>query len=249
MNYAVTNQVATLTFADPEKANALDEAAWQAMKAAFERADADPDVHVVLLTGAGKHFCAGMDLSVLGSLKERIAPTPEATERQLVAFIENIQDCITAIERCGKPVIAAIHGGCIGGGVDIVSACDMRYCTEEAYFTVKEIDLGIVADIGTLQRLPYILQPGLVAELAYTGRKVYGPEAQAIGLVNRVFVDRPALLEGVGELAAEIASKPAAVVRGIKANLLFSRENTTAEGLRYVARYSANLMLRQLQMK
>ncbi|MEO0734284.1 MAG: enoyl-CoA hydratase-related protein, partial [Bacteroidota bacterium] len=115
--------------------------------------------------------------------------------------------------------------------------------TEEAYFTVKEVDLGIVADIGTLQRLPKILQPGLVAELALTGRKVFGPEAAAIGLVNRTYSDRAALLAGVGEVAAAIAGKPPRVVRGIKQNLLYAREHGMEESLEYVAGYSADLLL------
>jgi len=243
MKTTISGHVATLIFAHPDRANALGEEDWEAMKTAFEAADADDDVHVVILTGEGKHFCAGMDLAVLGSLQSRLGPTPEETKARLVAFIEGIQSAITAIEQCRKPVLAAIHGGCIGGGVDIVTACDIRYCTEDAYFTVKEIDLGIVADIGTLQRLPNILQPGLVAELAYTGRKMYGPEALASGLVNRHFPDRDAMIAGVNEVAAAIAAKPTKVVQGIKNNLLFKRENTTEESLRYVARYSAGLML------
>lgn len=245
MNIFIHKHVATLTFAHPERANALDEAAWAAMRDAFVTVDQNPDVHVVILNGEGKHFCAGMDLSVLGSLQQRVAPTPEETKVRLVEFIEHIQDCITAIERCRKPVLAAVHGGCIGGGVDIVTACDIRYCTEGAYFTVKEIDLGIVADIGTLQRLPYILQPGLVAELALTGRKMFGPEASVTGLVNRTYEDRGSLLAGVTEMAEMIAAKPPHVVRGIKENLLYARENTTAESLRFVAGYSAGLLLGQ----
>lgn len=243
MKTTVANHVATLTFAHPDRANALGEEDWEAMKTAFEAADADDDVHVIILTGEGKHFCAGMDLAVLGSLQNRLAPTPEETHARLVAFIEGIQATITAIERCRKPVLAAIHGGCIGGGVDIVTACDIRYCTEDAYFTVKEIDFGIVADIGTLQRLPHILQPGLVAELAFTGRKMHGPEALASGMVNRTFPNRAALISGVTEVAAAIAAKPTAVIQGIKNNLLYKREHGTDESLRYVARYSANLLL------
>jgi enoyl-CoA hydratase len=243
MKITVNNHIATLTFANPERANALDEAAWEAMKTAFEAADADDDVHIVILTGEGKHFCAGMDLAVLGSLQTRLAPTPEETKTQLIAFIEKIQATITAIERCRKPVLAAIHGGCIGGGVDIVTACDMRYCTEDAYFTVKEIDFGIVADIGTLQRLPHILQPGLVAELAFTGRKMYGPEALATGMVNRTFPDREALINGVTEIATAIATKPTKIIQGIKNNLLYKREHDTEESLKYVASFSADLLL------
>lgn len=243
MQQSLNAHVLTLTFNYPERANALDETAWADMKAAFEAADANDEVHAVILTGEGKHFCAGMDLSVLGSIQQRVAPTPEETRDRLVAFIEHIQSCITAIERCRKPVIAAIDGGCIGGGVDIVTACDIRLCTEAAYFTVKEVDLGIVADIGTLQRLPFILHPGLVAELALTGRKMFGPEAAATGLVNRTCPDREALLGAARDLAEAIAAKPPAVVRGIKENLLYARENTTEASLRHVARYSAGLLL------
>jgi enoyl-CoA hydratase len=243
MHILVKDHIATLTFGAPERANSLNEADWQAMKDAFEAVDADPEVHVVILCGEGKHFCAGMDLAVLGSLQSRMAPTPEETHAQLIVFIEHIQDCITAIERCSKPVLAAIHGGCIGGGVDIVTACDIRYCTEDAYFTVKEIDFGIVADIGTLQRLPHILQPGLVAELAFTGRKMFGPEAKSAGMVNRTFGNRDALLAGANEVAAVIAAKPLKVVQGIKHNLLYKREHGTAESLGYVARFSAKLLL------
>jgi len=246
MNYSVSSNIATLTFANPEKANSLDEAAWEAMREAFARAGADPEVNVVILAGEGRHFCAGMDLSVLGSLQQRMTEDPTETERQLVAFIEKIQGCITAIEHCRKPVIAAIHGGCIGGGVDIITACDVRYCTEDAYFTVKEVDFGIVADIGTLQRLPGIVPPGMAAELAFTGRKVFGAEAKAIGLVNQVFTDRTSLLAGVGEVAATIAAKPPVVIQGIKENLLFTRDHATEESLAFVARYSARLMLQQM---
>jgi len=243
MNISVNAHVATLTFSAPERANSLNEADWQAMKDAFEQIDADPEVHAAILCGEGKHFCAGMDLAVLGSLQSRLAPTPEETHARLVAFIEHVQACITAIERCSKPVLAAVHGGCIGGGVDIVTACDARYCTEEAYFTVKEVDFGIVADIGTLQRLPHMLQPGLVAELAFTGRKMYGPEARTAGLVNRTFANRDTLLTGVTEVAGLIAAKPPKIVQGIKHNLLYKREHGTEESLRYIAGFSANLML------
>jgi enoyl-CoA hydratase len=243
MNVSIQSHIATLTFSAPEKANSLDEAAWAAMRDAFNAADANPDVHVIILTGEGKHFCAGMDLAVLGSLQQRMAGTREESKKELIVFIEDIQDCITVIERCSKPVLAAIHGGCIGGGVDIVTACDIRYCTEDAYFTVKEVDFGIVADIGTLQRLPHILHPGLAAELAFTGRKMFGPEAIANGMVNRTYADREALINGVTEIATAIAAKPPRVIAGIKHNLLYKREHGTAESLRYIAGYSSDLLL------
>lgn len=247
MTVHVADHVATLTFPNPERANALDEAGWASLKAACEQVGADPAVRVIVVAGEGKHFCAGMDLSVLTSLQSRVSADPAETRRRLVDFILHLQSTVTALEQCPQPVLAAVHGGCIGGGVDLVTACDIRYCTEEAYFTVKEVDLGIVADMGTLQRLPHILHPGLVAELALTARRMYGPEAAATGLVNRTFPDREALLAGVYDVARQIATKPPAVVRGIKHNLLHAREHGTADSLRHVAEYSADLMLQGIK--
>lgn len=243
MKTSITTHIATVTFPHPDRANALGEADWDALGDTFRELSGNDDVHVIILAGEGKHFCAGMDLSVLGSLQARASGTKEEMVARLETFILRIQASITAIEQCRQPVLAAIHGGCIGGGVDIVSACDMRYCSEDAYFTVKEVDFGIVADIGTLQRLPYILQPGLVSELAFTGRKLFAPEAVSTGLVNRSFPDREALLAGVTEIAASIASKPPKVIAGIKHNLLHQREHGTADSLKYVAGYSARLLL------
>ena len=246
MQLTIKDHVATLTLDQPRRANALDEAGWYALRDHAQELGEREDVHVILLRAEGKHFCAGMDLSVLGSLQQRLAPTPEETRAGLINFIKGIQDCITALEECPQPVIAAVQGGCIGGGVDLVTACDIRYCTEDAYFTVKEVDLGIVADIGTLQRLPKILHPGLVAELAYTGRKMYGPEAARSGLVNTAFPDVDTLDANVLAIAERIAAKPTSVIRGIKHNLLYTRENGTARALDHVAHYSADLMLRSL---
>ncbi|SEP65289.1 enoyl-CoA hydratase-related protein [Neolewinella agarilytica] len=243
MKTSISNHIATVTFSHPDRANALGEADWDAMGDTFRELDENDDVHVVILAGEGKHFCAGMDLAVLGSLQARAIGTKAEMIAQLETFILRIQASITAIEQCRKPVLAAIHGGCIGGGVDIISACDIRYCSEDAYFTVKEVDFGIVADIGTLQRLPYILQPGLVSELAFTGRKMFAPEALRSGLVNQSFSNRETLLAGVTEIAASIASKPPRVIAGIKHNLLYQREHSTADSLKYVADYSANLLL------
>ncbi|MBB4077470.1 enoyl-CoA hydratase [Lewinella aquimaris] len=242
MKYAVSEKIATLTFDRPERANALDIAGWEAMRAAFERADADEAVNVVVLTGEGKHFCAGIDLSVLAGLQETLTGKQKEIEEQLRDFIANLQDCITAIERCRKPVIAAVYGGCIGGGVDIITACDLRYCTTDAYFSVKEVDLGIVADLGTLQRLPRIVSPGIAAELAFTARRVDGKEAQRIGLVNEALANAKQLQFRVGQTADAIAAKPPRITAGIKATLLHQRNHTLPEGLDYVASYSAALM-------
>jgi len=184
----IENHVAHLAFDRPEKSNSLHAEAWHEMKAVFEHLDENPEVRVIVLSGNGKHFCAGIDLALLMDLNRHDAISCEGRKREEVRkFIYMLQDCITAIEKCRKPVIVAVHKACLGGGVDIVSACDIRYCTDDAYFSIKEVDMGLVADIGTMQRLPKILNAGIMAELAYTGRNVSGPEAKEIGLCNQSY--------------------------------------------------------------
>ncbi|RMG24653.1 MAG: crotonase/enoyl-CoA hydratase family protein [Bacteroidetes bacterium] len=239
----IEDQLAQLAFNRPEKANSLHLPAWEEMRQIFEELDERQDVRAVVLSGAGKHFCAGIDLQTLMSIQQLNALKCEGRKREkLRQFILNLQDTITSIERCRKPVMAAIHGACLGGGVDIISACDMRYCTADAYFAIKEIDLGLVADLGTMQRLPTILNPGRMAELAYTGRKVYGEEAARIGLVNTVFESREKMMEGVGEIAKAIAAKSPLCIRGTKEMLLYKRDHPVGDSLNYMAAWNAAML-------
>ena len=239
----INNYVADLSFNRPGKANSLHEKSWEEMKLAIDHLSNDPSVRVVVLSGEGKHFCAGMDLETLMS-QQQAGEKCEARRRQhLKKFIVKIQDCITSIEKCKKPVLAAIHGGCIGGGINIAATCDIRYCSEDAYFTIKEIDLGIVADIGVLQRMPHIVHPGIMAELAYTGRHVSGNEAKEIGLVNQCYPNRDEMMKGVREIAGMIAAKSPLVVQGIKENLLFTRDHTVDDSLQYISNYNAGMLM------
>lgn len=240
----IANKIAQVAFNRPEKANALHMEAWLEMQSIFEALSSDDNVRVVVLSGEGKHFCSGIDLELLMSVSsfQSISCTAKRSEK-IRAFILTLQDTISAIEKCSKPVIAAVHGGCIGGAVDIVSACDMRYCTNEAYFSIKEIDLGMVADIGTLQRLPKIISHAIVAEMAYTGRKVAGPEAQSIGLVNRSFESKETLMEGVGQVATTIASKSPLSIRGTKEILRYTRDHSVDDSLNYMATWNASMLL------
>lgn len=239
----INSGIATLTFNRPEKANSLDVASWEEMKMAFEYLDQQRVVRVIVLSGNGKHFCAGMDLMALMTVQQSASSCAALARDEIRSFVLKIQDCISSIERCRKPVIAAIHGGCIGGGVDIISACDMRYCTDDAYFSIKEVDLGIVADIGTLQRLPNIIHPGIMAELTYTGRKCHGTEAQSIGLVNQSYTNQEEMTTAVSEIAKSISEKSPLVIRGIKEVLLHKRDHSVADSLRYVANYNAAMLL------
>lgn len=241
---SIENKIAQVAFNRPEKSNALHAEAWDELKAVFEHLHEAPEVRVIILSGEGKNFCSGIDLSLLMNIQQVQSIKGEARKREaLRKTIVKLQDCISAIENCRKPVLAAIHRACIGGGVDIVSACDMRYCTEDAYFTIKEIDLGLVADIGTLQRLPKILNPGIVAEMAYTGRKVGGSEAKEIGLVNRIYADKESMLNGITEIAATIAEKSPVCIRGTKEILLYTRDHSVNDALHYMATWNAGMLI------
>ena len=249
MNYeifsvSIADKIAHVTFNRPEKANSLNQKGWDEMKAIFEELDDNDEVRVIILSGEGKHFCAGIDLTLLMDVGRMSGIKCEGRKREkLRDLVFGLQAPINAIEKCRKPVLAAIHGGCIGGGIDIISACDMRYCTDDAYFTVKEIDMGMVADLGTLQRLPKIIHEGMAREMAYTGRKVGGSEAQTIGLTNRSFPDKETMMNEVGKIAATIASKSPLSIRGTKEILLHTRDHSVEDGLRYMAAWNAAMLM------
>ncbi|NXE57950.1 ECH1 protein, partial [Casuarius casuarius] len=186
---------------------------------------------------------AGLDLVEMGS--EFLVAGEDAARRawKLRQKIRAYQESFSALEKCPKPVIAAVHGACIGGGVDLVTACDIRYCSQDAWFQVKEVDIGLAADVGTLQRLPKIVgSQSLVNELAFTARKLTAPEALSCGLVSRVFPDKAALLQGALELAATVASKSPVAVQGTKVNLVYARDHPVPEGLRYAATWNMSML-------
>ena len=244
LNVEIANKIALVSFNRPEKANALHMDAWHEMKAVFEALSLADDVRVVILSGEGKHFCAGIDLELLMSIGKLTDMDCSGRRSEKVRqLIVALQQSVSSIEKCSKPVLAAIHNGCIGGGVDIATACDMRYCTEEAYFTIKEIDLGMVADIGTLQRLPKIISPGMAAEMAYTGRKVFGPEAKIIGLVNHCYSSKEELMEGVVQIASVIASKSPLSIRGTKNVLHYTIDHSVDDALNYMAVWNSAMLL------
>ncbi len=240
----IRNHVAHVAFNRPEKSNALHRASWVEMQDVFESIDKNPDVRCVILSGEGRNFCAGIDLSLLMEVTQFDNISCEGRKREAIReFIYFLQGTITAIEKCRKPVLAAIHRACIGGAIDIISACDMRYCTEDAFFSIKEVDMGLVADIGTMQRLPKIIPSGIMAELAYTGRKFDGSEAKEIGLVNRIYNDKETMMEDVTAIAEVIAAKSPLVIRGTKEILQYTRDHTVEESLKYMGTYNAAYLL------
>ncbi|MEZ5627044.1 MAG: crotonase/enoyl-CoA hydratase family protein [Rhodocyclaceae bacterium] len=236
--------LARIAFNRPDRANALDADLWQAMRSAFQWADQTDAVRVVVLAGEGANFCAGIDLSLLASIPEQIRHAdPARAQEKLRHLIRDLQDCVSAIARCRKPVIAAIQGACIGGGVDIVTACDMRYASADARLAVREIDMAMAADVGTLQRLPRLVPEGIARELAFTGREIDADEAARIGLVNRVFDSTDALAVGVEKIARRIAAKSPLAIRGTKAVLNYNLDHSIEDGLAFVANWNASALL------
>jgi enoyl-CoA hydratase/carnithine racemase len=249
MNYktlevTLTDKIATVVLNRPEKANAMEEAMWHEIRAAMQWADATPEVRCVIIQGAGKHFTAGIDLAMLASLSAAIRDDDEARSREkLRRLILDLQDTLSSIEQCRKPVLAAIHGACVGGGIDLITACDMRYCSADAKFTVKEIDVGMTADVGTLQRLPNLIGEGMAREMAYTGRFVEASEAKDIRLVNKVYESADALHQGVRGIALAIAAKSPLAIRGCKEMITYARDHSVADGLNYIATWNAAMLM------
>jgi enoyl-CoA hydratase len=236
--------VATIALNRPDKANAMSEPMWYEIEQAMDWLDTTAEARVGIITGRGKFFTAGIDLAMLMGLGTQIEDDCDGRRREkLRRLILKLQDTLSSIERCRKPVLAAVNGACIGGGIDLITACDMRYCSSNAYFTVKEIDVGMTADVGTLQRLPRLIGEGMARELAYTGRRVDGIEAQKLHLVNRCFESPETLATGVMEVARTIAAKSPLSIRGCKEMITYGRDHSVADGLNYIATWNAAMLL------
>lgn len=234
--------VATLWLDRPAQRNAMGPAFWADLPVAMAELDDAPEVRVVVLAARGPHFTAGLDLAaMLGDVTggSGDASSSAAAAASFLRTVTRLQRSITSVERCSKPVVAAIQGACIGGGVDLITACDIRLCSSDATFSVRETRLAMVADVGTLQRLPRIVGRGHAAELALTGRDVSAQRAREIGLVNDVLADAEALHAAAGALAAEIAANSPLAVQGTKHVLRACEDRSVDEGLDYVAVWNA----------
>jgi enoyl-CoA hydratase/carnithine racemase len=220
------------------KLNAMDGAFFSELGKTFRRLGSERDVRAVLLSSRGKHFTAGLDLQyAAGQFAPPTDPGRGAEAR--LRHVHWLQDAFTAVADCRVPVIAAVHGGCIGAGVDLVSACDLRVCSADAYFQVAEVDVAITADLGTLQRLTYLIPESVVRELTYTGRRMDAAEAERLSLVSQVVPDREAAIAAGLELARTIAAKSPLAVVGAKLSLNYSRGRPIEDGLRQVALWNA----------
>lgn len=237
-----TGHVAEVSLLGPGKGNAMGPDFWRELPEVFGALGSDPEVRAIVLTGSGEHFSYGLDLpAMMGDL----APAMESgsagagARAELLATVRRLQAAITSVAQCRTPVVAAVSGWCIGGGVDLIAAADVRVAAADAKFSVREVKVAIVADLGSLQRLAGIIGDGHLRELALTGKDIDAARAERIGLVNDVYFDRDAALAAARELATEIAANSPLVVRGVKDVLGHDREPRVEAGLRYVAAWNA----------
>ena len=245
--------VATVWLDRPEARNAMGVDLWRDLPVAMEAVSRDQRVRAVVIAAKGPHFSVGLDLKAMGNLLAgggssaeadgaAAPPSMAARARGARSEVLRLQDSITAVARCPKPVIAAVHGYCIGGGVDLIAACDIRLASADAVFSVREAKMAIVADLGSLQRLPTIISAGHLAELAFTAKDISAERAKEIGLVNDVAADVEGVLKAARALAAEIAANSPVAVQGTKAVLAANEGRTVAEGLDYVATWNAGML-------
>jgi enoyl-CoA hydratase len=240
----VTDHVAHVVLNRPDALNSMIREFWNELPLIVRELDDRGDIRAIVVSSTGKHFCAGMDLAVFSSEDSGLGDGAGEMGRVRARLRQSalmLQESFTAFEKARMPVLAAIQGGCIGGAVDMVTAADMRYCSADAFFVIQEINIGMTADVGTLQRLPKLIPDGVAREMAYTGRRMTAQRALEVGLVNEVFPTHEALVEGVLAIAGEIASKSPLAVWGSKEMLTYARDHSVADSLNHIATWQTGM--------
>ena len=240
-NVSIENNIAHLQLKRAEQFNSMNSDFWEELPRIVKAIDHASAARVIVLSSTGKHFTAGMDLDVFAHLGERFDLEPGRCAEALRRWIIKLQDTLSVLEQCRMPVLSAVQGGCIGGGIDMIAATDCRYCTADSFFVVKETQLGILADLGTLQRLPKLIPEGLARELVYTSRKMLADEALSAGFVNAVYPDQESLLDAVMAVAKAIAANSPLVVAGTKEMLTYGRNHGVDDGLNYTATWQGGM--------
>ncbi len=240
---SIENKIAHIVMNRPEKRNAMIAEFWTELPEIIRDIDAGSKARVIVISSTGPVFSAGIDLSMFGSDMSMDKNHPHAGLNFLQNNVGPLQDSFTAIEKCRIPVLAAIQGGCYGGGVDLITACDMRYGTEDSFITIYEIIVGMVADVGTFPRILNHMPEGVVRELAYTGRKMHADECKSRGLFNDVYADQEAMMKAVMETAAEIAARPPLAVHGCKHIISYARDHSTQDTLDQIAVWNMSMLI------
>ncbi|MBL6904526.1 MAG: crotonase/enoyl-CoA hydratase family protein [Gammaproteobacteria bacterium] len=244
----VENKIAHIVLNRPEKRNSMIPEFWDELPSIVRELDANAQARVIVISSTGPHFTSGIDTAVFSSNAEA-SDDPKIREKQnrvhgarLYDTVNYLQQSFTCLEECRVPVLAAIQGGVIGGGVDLITACDMRYMTADSFLTIFEINIGMTADVGTFPRITKLLPEGVVKELAYTGRRMSAAEAKSLGFVNEIFADQDSLLLEVMKIAELIASKAPLAIYGSKRIINYSRDHSTADGLDYIGIWNASML-------
>ena len=242
----VSENIANLIFSRPDELNTMSRDFWVELGDVLDEINRNSDIRVVVMSSTGKHFCAGMDLNAFSNGVDNIPdnkkPDNARVGEAIYRVAKELQEYISKLEKIRVPVIAAIQGGCIGGAVDLVTACDIRLASNDAFFCIQEVNIGMAADVGTLQRLPRIIPDSKMRELAYTGRRMYADEAKETGLVSDTYDSQDKMLEAASSLAKEIASKSPVAIYGLKAVMNYSRDHSVKDGLEYNALWSGAML-------
>jgi enoyl-CoA hydratase len=237
------DKIAHVRLSRPEAMNSMNREFWEELPEIVRTIDDAGEARAIVISSTGRHFTAGMDLSVFtsGGLDQHADSEVGRQRANLRRDVLRLQETFSCLDRARMPVLAAVQGGCVGGGVDLISACDSRYCTEDAFFCIQEINIGMTADVGTFPRLAHLMPQGLVRELAYTGRRLHAEEALAAGLVNRIFASHEDLVAGVMDVARDIAARSPLAVWGSKEMLNYARDHSIADGLDYIATWQTGM--------
>lgn len=245
---SIENYIAHIVLNRPDKRNSMIPEFWDELPVIIKDLDDHARARVIVLSSTGPHFTSGLDTAVFGSTIEN-SDSPDTLEKlnrqrgaKFYDTVKYMQQTFSCLENCRMPVLAAIQGGAIGGGVDLITACDMRYMTADGFLTIFEINIGMTADVGTFPRLTRLLPEGVVKELAYTGRRMLAEEARTLGLVNAVYADHESMLKAVMDIARQIASKAPLAIYGSKRIINYARDHSTADSLDYIGIWNASML-------
>ena len=242
LTISIADEIAHIQLCRPKELNSMNAAFWTELPEVVRHIDEHALARVIVISSQGKHFSAGMDLSVFQNMGASFKGEPARRAEAFRRHVLKLQDAFNALEKARMPVLVAAQGGIIGGAVDMISACDIRYCTDDAFFCIKETEIGMTADVGTLQRLPHLIPQGLVRELAYTGRNMMSQEALSSGLVNQVYKDQETMLNEVMKIAKTIAGHSPMAVAGCKEMINYTRDHDVSDSLNYIATWQSGML-------